>query len=521
VDNQVLGSVVVAKGDPVPGVQSAAFLMADGPAVDSAGDVVFKAFITGTNSAAGISGTNNSGIWLYPAGSSGLLLARTGATAPGVSPDIFSGISDPILHPAGSIAYAGTLKGGDVSLEEDNSGGVWLSQNGTAGSLILRTGSTYGIYPNSGRAYFKLFPQFVTLQPSSLAFLTILYGSEVKRDSNLALCEVDGAASSGTVYTLARTGDVNNQLRTQTINAFGISASAKGQSRSVDPVAGYMVFSICERNHASEIELGIPGVSGSPSLQQIAKTLEPSGPAPSGAPHAEWSAFGTPTVNSSGKVAFHGTLTGQVGSAGITPVNNAGIWLATGTTNQLIARTGTSAPGAGGANFATLGDPVLNNQGVVAFLGSLAVGKAGVTKDSSTGIWASTSGTLGLVAQAGGLAPLSTGTATTTGTFAAFQQIVLPDNGGPIFQATLAGVKPSLSAGLWSVDGNGLLHLLVQVGDTFEVHGALKTVSSFSIFTVAPQVSGQSRSFDAASRNIVYLANFTDHTWAIVQEVAP
>jgi len=121
-----------------------------------------------------------------------------------------------------------------------------------------------------------------------------------------------------------------------------------------------------------------------------------------------------------------------------------------------------------------------------------------------------------LVARQGDPAPGVTG-----GKFAAFSQIVLPDGGGPVFLATMSGVKAGTSTGLWSVGADGTTRLLGQTGDVVDVHGRTEVVKSFSIFTLSPQVGGQSRDFDAATRVIALVATFDDGTWAVLQGGAP
>ena len=93
--------------------------------------------------------------------------------------------------------------------------------------------------------------------------------------------------------------------------------------------------------------------------------------------------------------------------------------------------------------------------------------------------------------------------------------------GGPIFLAKLTGVKKAVGTGVWCVGDDGQTHLLLQTGDVVNVHGVSKVITSFSIFTQYQQVAGQSRSFDASTRTVVFTATFSDNTWAIIQTIAP
>jgi len=198
-----------------------------------------------------------------------------------------------------------------------------------------------------------------------------------------------------------------------------------------------------------------------------------------------------------------------------TKAKSSGLWLDSGTTTTLMAVSGQAAPDCGGALFSTFEDPVLNNNDQIAFIGSLQTARNLVTARTASGIWTNTSGTMSLVARIGSSAP------GTSGLFSEFHQIVLPDMGGPIFLAKLTGVKSTVNTGVWCVDSDGQTHLLIQTGDVVDVHGVSKVITSFSIFNACPQVAGQSRSFDASTRTIVFIATFRDNTWAILQAVAP
>lgn len=84
-------------------------------------------------------------------------------------------------------------------------------------------------------------------------------------------------------------------------------------------------------------------------------------------------------LNAAGQVAYRGSLSTLAGT-------NQGLWL----DDQLIARTGMAAPGAGNkVSFSSLStggqEPILNDAGQVAFTGSL-IG-TGVTAANNKGIW--------------------------------------------------------------------------------------------------------------------------------------
>lgn len=505
------GSVVVAKNDPVPGVSGAKFLLADLPAVDSLGDVAFKAFITGTSPRVGINATDNSGIWFYT-GSNGTLLARTGSNAAGTFDAKFSLLNDPAMHADGSVAYGGRLEGGDVVRNLSNSAGVWLVESGTT-HLVARRGDAAA---DESSANYYQFEQIVTQQAGNVAFLAKLAGAGLKPTNNLGLWGVD---LSGTTHAIMLTGEVlvtgTTEHTVKSINVFGIATKEKGQSRSVDTLEGDVAFGLTFTDHSSAIAIATPMAVGF-DREIVADTEDATVP---GVAKAKFTAFGTPAVNANGTVAFRATVTGTSPAAKIPPADGTGIWMETGTRVALVARTGGAAPGVPNVTnplFASLEEPVLNNADQIAFLGTLEPVKGNVTPATNQGVWTNSSGTLKVVARTGDVAAGVTG-----GKYSKFEQIVLPDNGGPIFLAQLSGVKANVSTGLWSVGADGQVHRILRTGDMATVHGESKVITGFSVFTVCPQVSGQSRSFDAQTRSLAVLAAFSDGTWAILQTVAP
>src|SRR5262245_17127529 len=66
-----------------------------------------------------------------------------------------------------------------------------------------------------------------------------------------------------------------------------------------------------------------------------------------------------------------------------------------------VALTGAPAPGANGATFAFLRDPILNKAGEVGFIAPLT--GAGVTSDNSRGLWIGRPGNLALAVRTGDL----------------------------------------------------------------------------------------------------------------------
>jgi len=496
-------TVVAAQNDPAPGVIGGKFLKPGCPAVDSFGDLVFKATVTGIAKSSAISSSSNTGIWYYT-GTTGSLMARTGAAAPDTLGAVLTGLSDPALHEDGAIIFGGSLAEGDVLKTKNNAAGIWLS-DGLTTNLIVRSGGSAADQPGT---QYNQFEQIVTQQAVDAAFLATLTGTNIKSNTNTGLW---GADLAGTLHSVIRTGDSllagTGQRTVAAINAFPITKKESGQSRSVDTVDGHLTFVLTFADKSSAICVATPQASGF-AREFVAATWDADVP---GVGQTQWSAFGNPAVNANGTIAFEAALMNTV-----TKTKSSGLWLDSGTTTTLLARSAGAAPDCGGALFSSFDDPVLNHNDRIAFIGSLLTEKNLVTPKTASGIWANTSGTMRLLARTGDSAP-----GVVNGLFSEFDQVVLPDTGGPILLAKIGGVKATVNTGIWSVDSAGQLQLLFQTGSKMRVHGVSKVIASFSIFTACPQVAGQSRGFDASTRALGFLVTFSDKTWAIINAVAP
>lgn len=126
---------------------------------------------------------------------------------------------------------------------------------------------------------------------------------------------------------------------------------------------------------------------------------------------------------------------------------------------KLVALTGASAPNAPDAKFASLGMPIINDVGRVAFTAQLS----GPTVDDGNrdGVWSDRSGPMSMVLRSGQAAP---------GTAAEFKSIMegmaFNIHGQMVIRASLAGenVSELNDQGLWFEDV-GSLSLLARAGD--------------------------------------------------------
>jgi streptogramin lyase len=227
---------------------------------------------------------------------------------------------------------------------------------------------------------------------------------------------------------------------------------------------------------------------------------------------AQFASFGSPAIGGE-SVAFRGTL--KSGVAGVASGNSSGIWRANGSgAIELVARKAFEAFGVSGAFFASLGEPVLNENGDIAFLGKMRAGVGGVTSANAAGVWADVNAGLSLVARQGDPAPgLDSGVV-----FAGFQQVVMPDAAGPAFLATVKGpgIGASNNLGLWSANTDGVSSLVIRKGDTLTAGGKSRKIASLVLFKGTAKSLGHGRNV-SDGRQFVFQVKFTDGTRAILR----
>jgi hypothetical protein len=486
---------IAGKGDIVGTNPATQLSIAGPPAVDAAGDVAFRTVRTIVNN----NGATDTCILLY----SGTNITTVVATkdpsnpAPGTNGAIFNAISDPVLSGSGALAFIGGLQVGaygasGVTASDDS--GIWVYDSGTT-SLVHRTGDI----PDTGSNFpvpvaYSSFNQVAVDDTGTITFLAGLQGHGVStaglfHDAQLLVVKGPGGGQMAPSYS-----------------AFVPLPYVSGQSRTLDTVNGNIaVYGQLNLPFSRTIALAQP-----PDFQ-LTDTLE-TGDAAADLFGVTIKSFGEPAVNASGEIAF---LMGLEGS-GIKPANNSAIEVYSGTQGTLIAQTGGFAPDETGTLtrdvFDILTNPVLNNNGAVAFVGKLRPGQSNVRRRQ--GVWSNAGGTLKQVALEGQPAPGG-------GKFSYFKQIVLPDHGDVILLANLVDVPRKDDRGIWAMEDNGSLVKVVRTGDLLEFHGVEKEVKSLAVFLYAAHETGQSRSFDASTANLVYQATFTDGNWGIYEVTFP
>jgi hypothetical protein len=229
---------------------------------------------------------------------------------------------------------------------------------------------------------------------------------------------------------------------------------------------------------------------------------------------AKFTSLGNPIINIEGDIAFKATFSGN----GVSSSNNTGIFrYSSNGTGVLVARTGVSY--SGGQTFQSLSSPLLNNAKDIAFTGALAMDR-NVTSSNANGIWTiSSNGTLTKIFRSGDIAPEVVGAK-----FASFSQLAFPANGGIIFAATLATGSEGISnnnQGVWSVStSDDIRKLVVKTGNSLSVGGTGKIISSFDFFSASSVTDGVGRTINSYGDMILKL-NFTDKCSGLFRYDAP
>jgi hypothetical protein len=199
--------------------------------------------------------------------------------------------------------------------------------------------------------------------------------------------------------------------------------------------------------------------------------------------------FGSPVLNARGQVAAVGDL--------MNGASSRGLFVGDGTNAVAIAFVGQPAPK--GGNYGRFLAPLrLNDRGEVAVPVMLTGGT------SSSGIFRGNGERTTAVALAGAIAP------GTTGSFEAFHEIELGNDGRVAFIATLAagvgGVDSSNNMGIWIGTSDKDLQLVVRTG---EVIGG-------NLLTSLPTGVNGFNQFDMNQNAVVWIGGFQPTARAIV-----
>lgn len=466
------------------------------------------------------------------------------------TPATFATFGNPAINNLRNIAFQSTMA--FTGANASNNSAIWVTKNGSL-VLAVRAGTAApggGVFAkfgdpqfnNDGRIAFTATLQ-TGVQGVTAATANGIW--QISPEGTLSLVARTGSAAPGTsgalfsAFNTLVLPDTKGPIFTATLTNNGTAVTAANNSglwatnnsgtvvlvarKGAQPTPTLASFSIFNaeaglngqsrhfRNNGNLLltaQFGT-GPVGLYKLSYPSFSISPASPtvanlsAAPGASGAQFSSIGNPIINSEGAFAFSGSLSGN----GVLTTTNSGIWLygSSGIESQVV-RTGQSAPG--GGTFKTLSAPVLNSNNEVAFMGTL--GGNGVTTTNAAGIWnADSSGTIQQIVRAGAPAPGITGAV-----FSTFTQLAYPDEAGVVFVATMAtgpgGISASNNVGLWAAEAPGdTPELIVRKGDSLLVGSLPKTIADIMIFNPSADTAGAARHMNALG-DLVFKITFTD-----------
>jgi sugar lactone lactonase YvrE len=380
--------------------------------------------------------------------------------------------------PANAGSYAVTATVSDPNYAGTGSGTLVIAKATATVTLNFTSPVVY-----TGKA------PMVSATSSVPGTITYTYNGSTKAPVAPGMYTVVGKVSTANVQGTSAPGTLVINKAPATITLSGLSAVYNKKAHAVKattvpgrlPVVitynGSTVAPIAVNTYSVVAQINSPDYTGMQTgtltisaPRAIKAEVAAAGNAAAGLKGAAFLSFDPPAVNALGGVAFAATL--AIGPGHITAKNDTGIWAEDSSGQlQLIAQTSDAATG-----YLTLGDPVYNNNSATAFVATYLVGRT-----VTTGLFCNSAGPLELVAQSGDQAAGYPDGAK----FTAFTALALPDRGGPtdkggvVFLGTIAGpgVTGANSTGLWMVDRNATLQLLVRTGDLI----AGKTVASLGL----------------------------------------
>ena len=496
-------TLVAQKGDAAVGTTTT-FASFGTPAINVHDGVAFAGTLTLKS---GVTSANDFGIWADNSTPVRTLVAQIGSAAPGTS-GFFLTLSDPTYNDDGQVAFLGTLKVATGQATATTATGIWSNSSGSL-QLVARQGSAA---PGTAGTFASFTSLGLTESGGVVFYGTLNTGTGITSANNAGVWEGNSTSDLHAVLLLGQTvqGETLSTISFQPVLPY-----VNGQTRNFAPNGDI----VCDATFTDGSNGVVTVFGDSPALaitSGVSASFWISG--------AVFESYGSPTLNNSDLDAFLATL--QTGPGGVTAANNQAIFAddAYGG-GHMIARTGSAAPGTS-ANFATLNDPIFNDNEVIAFRGTLQVGSGQATATTAIGIWCDNGDPtmLQLIAQQGSQAPGCPAGAT----FATLDELALADQGGPnnqggvIFRGTLnvdtaAGVSTTNNTGIWAVDTSGTLQLIVRTGDV--LNG--KIITALSFLSSPAYVNGTTRSLVESTGDLVYLATFSDGSTAIFNVVFP
>lgn len=530
---EVVTSVTVAQaaGDSVEGEPEGTKVIRFGvPSINQYGDTAYLGRLT----APGVRST-----LAVLAGNPVSVRTRVGDEAVGIPGAAFSFFLDPVLDDEGNVAFIARVTGQGVVPENDR--GVWV-HNGQTLQLVAREG---GEAPGAPGAQFERFTS-ISLKNGQVLFLAELVQGVggIDKTNDIGVWSWD--PENGLLPFIREGNTVETSSGAKQVTVFSMlraAGTSRGHGRSHSDFGMHALWARFEDGSKGIVtafpsELSEPGAPF--ELFSIAETRTVLPSDSESAPTFVPKAMGLPATNSLFGFASVMTLASDT-TAGVNLANNQAIFISSLFSSGWypVARKGDVITE--GVSWRGFKDPILNNNYDVAWVGRLAGAGVDLSNDYAIAYARGfAEGNVEVIAREGGEVPGVAGAK-----WSQFLSIALPDGenwffpgegegegegpfdvlpaNGPIFLARIASTDSSEGAaitsandvGVWAVDGNGELRLLLREGDTVNVNGVEKQVKSMTLLNSVSGSRDVSRSFNERGEVIVR-AQLTDHSQAVL-----
>jgi cyclophilin family peptidyl-prolyl cis-trans isomerase len=490
----ILGAEITGaySGAPVPTTGSEALLAGSTmvqfgvPALSDAGAVASKVTI--------LSGRARlAGIFLEEANGSQQIVAHQGESA-GVPGGFFKSFLDPLLAPNGKIAFGAKLTGVPAA----NNEGLWSDAFGTL-QAVLQKGNAV---PGTGGLKLKAITSISLENNAIVAALKLApQAGLVSAANDTALIRLTGP---GTATVLARTGAPLAGSTIKQISVLQPAARSIGQGRWTSGSNTIAKVTLADRRTAL-VRIFSDGT----------QTVLLEAGAFSAAFGGTIQALSLPSLGGDA-VSVLATLAKQPGITGA----NDQVILQAGSAGQFSTAVREEA---GADNFFGLSDPATNAEGEMAFFATRK--GAGSAATNVSGLWI-TDGTSEpeLVAALKAPAPGKDAQPLPAGVWSALSTFILPGgpNSGPVFVGQLSGsgLDPKTKTGLWALDSQGDVRLLLRTGENIALPTGTKRLTGISLLNALPGSFGARRSYNATG-GVAVLATFSDRTQALLRLIVP
>ncbi|RYD71353.1 MAG: hypothetical protein EOP84_25025 [Verrucomicrobiaceae bacterium] len=426
-----------------------------------------------------------------------VITAVQGGDAPGQPAAKYKSFLDPVISPAGRVAFIGTLQ---TSKSAKPSLAVFSTITGTLARHLQQGQEIPGMAGIVLKSVSGISIRGTGLT-TQLVVLASITGQDVGKTNNVVLL---GVNVFGNVTKLLRTGedeltvdDVESQVTGVTTLTSAKGSTGHGRWQSDSRIAARVTL--------ADKRTVLVTISGNGTVAPLVASGDDSAPFGN---ETTWKTLGLPTVGTSNVAAALVSATGKDLSKG---VDTGLVYTTNASTFSFLARKGDVAAGTTNAKYASFSEPLVSSTNGFAFMSNLT---GGDTKGKNkTGIW---SGTLlpqyqapSLLARQGDKATDSRGEPSTV-SWSSFLSLAHPGgaNSGPIFLAKVAGKKNNI--GLWAQDSSSKLRQVVRVGDSF----GGQILTRMVLLQGTAGVSGATRSFNDAG-GVGLLLSFKDKSQAI------